>query len=433
VRVPESRARPRESARTIRVAVAIFSRAGGAGRPALFFLSGGPGDAAIETAVRLFTPAFASFLDQRDLVVVDQRGTGRSEPSLDCPTRDLAGCRATLAEHGIDLASYTTANNAADINDVRRALGYEQIDLLGGSYGTLLAQAIMRDFPGAVRSAVLDSAAPLQQLIQYQLVRDFEPALHTLFEACRADPACEHEHPALDRVFDSLVARLNTTPAQVREGSPGSGRDVRLNGSRFAFLIWQALYYSEAIPHLPAIVHDAADGDFTRLARLIDRTRVPDTRSEGMQQSIECAEMAPFMTPSGFSARARELSPGVRQAAIDEFGDVFGRCTIWNVPAADRRAKEPLRTDTPVLLLAGAFDPATPPASARATAATLTNHYLFVFPDSGHGVFRTNACARAVINAFLPNPERNPGVGCLAELSGPIFVGRKPRRTDQSH
>jgi pimeloyl-ACP methyl ester carboxylesterase len=142
-----------------------------------------------------------------------------------------------------------------------------------------------------------------------------------------------------------------------------------------------------------------------------------------MQQSVECTEMAPFLKPDQMRQAAGRISPALRQVTLNQFGDIFERCRVWDVPPASAKVKKPLRSDTPVLLLAGAFDPATPPVSARWTAATLTHHYLFVFPDSGHGVMRTSGCARAVISAFLADPGHSPSVPCVARLSGPAFVG----------
>jgi pimeloyl-ACP methyl ester carboxylesterase len=423
VGVPESRNRSADRSKKVRLAVAVFSKAETPAREPLFFLSGGPGDAAVDV-VRLLPSAFLPLLDHRDLIVIDQRGTGRSEPSLNCPEHDLAACRARLIRKGVDLGSYTTKENAADINDVRLALGYRQIDLFGGSYGTLLAQAIMRDFPEAVRSAVLDSAAPLQEDVQLELIRNFEPALKVLFDACHSNAACHSEYPSLREVFYKVVEQLNATPVQVRaEGGPnGSTAEFTLSGGMFAFVIWQSLYHSEAIPHLPRIIYDTANGDTGRLARLIEKERPPDIRSVGMQQSIECTEMAPFMKPEQLREAAGIISPALRQVAMAQFGDIFDRCGIWNVPPANPGVKLPLRSEIPVLLLSGAFDPATPPASARQVAQGLERHYLFVFPDSGHGVFRTSDCARGVISAFLENPGRAPSVPCLGRLPGRAFV-----------
>jgi pimeloyl-ACP methyl ester carboxylesterase len=140
-----------------------------------------------------------------------------------------------------------------------------------------------------------------------------------------------------------------------------------------------------------------------------------------MQQSIECTEMAPFMKPDQMQEAAQEISPALRAAAMNQFGNIFEKCKIWDVLPANARAKQPLRSNTPVLLLSGAFDPATPPSSARWTAETLTQHYLFIFPDCGHGVLRTSACARAVITAFLADPGHYPRVPCVARLSSPAF------------
>lgn len=404
--------------------MAVFSKPERPAHEPLFFLAGGPGDAAIDVVVRLFSSVFSTFLDQRTLIVIDQRGTGRSEPSLNCPERDLAACRARLVRQGINLSSYTTTENAADINDVRLALGYQRVELLGGSYGTLLAQAVMRDFPGTVSSAILDSPAPLQVLVQLELIRHFEPALQVLFDACQSDAACNRDYPNLRETFYELVEQLNTAPIEVRVagGANGPAREFTLTGGQFAFVIWQSLYHSEAIPHLPRIISDTATGNNERLARLIEKLRPPDVRSEGMQQSVECAEMAPFMKPDQLQEAARIISPALRAAAMNQFGDIFERCKIWDVLPANARVKEPLRTGTPVLLLSGAFDPATPPSSARRTARTLTQHDLFIFPDSGHGVFRTSACARAVIAAFLADPGHSARVPCVARVAGPQFV-----------
>ncbi len=413
VNVRESRSRTAGTSRTVELAVAVFSKTEKPAREPLFFLAGGPGEAAIDVVLRYLT-AFSSFLDQRTLVVVDQRGTGRSEPSLNCPEGDLAACRARLIRQGINLSSYRTAENAADINEVRLALGYQRVDLLGASYGTLLAQAVMRDYPGAVRSAILDSPAPLQEVVQLELMRHFEPSLNVLFDACQSDAACNRDYPNLRDTFYRLVERLNTAPIRARE--------FALDDGQFALLIWQSLYYSEAIPQLPRIIFDTASGNYERLTRLIEKERPADTRSIGMQQSVECAEMAPFVTPDELLDAAQRISPALRQAAMNQFGDIFERCKIWNVPSASSQVKEPLRTNIPVLLLSGAFDPGTPPASAKWVAETLTKHYLFVFPDSGHGVLRTSTCARSIITGFLADPGQRPSVPCEGRLSGPVFI-----------
>jgi pimeloyl-ACP methyl ester carboxylesterase len=307
--------------------VAVFSKAERPAREPLFFLSGGPGDAAIDLTVRLFSSVFSTFVESRDLIVIDQRGTGHSEPSLNCPERDLAACRARLAGQGINLSSYTTTENAADINEVRVALGYRRIDLLGGSYGTLLAQAVMRDYPATVRSAILDSPAPLQELVQIELTSHFEPALQALFDACWSDAACDKDYPNLRGTFYDLVERLNSRPIQVR--APGATREITLTAGQFGFLIWQSLYYSEAIPHLPRIIWDTARGNHERLAGLIEKERAADEfRSVGMQQSVECAEMAPFMRPDQLHEAARKISPALRPVAMNQFGDIFERCNV---------------------------------------------------------------------------------------------------------
>ncbi|MBO9322039.1 MAG: alpha/beta fold hydrolase, partial [Roseiflexus sp.] len=221
--VPENRAKP-DNGREVRLHVAIFRSTRPNPPPdPIVYLEGGPGVDALERLPLVFDIWFRPFLANRDFILYDQRGTGYSTPSLACPEltklsfdmlpMDIrAGessrlwkeaalkCHARLVAEGIDLKQYNTLTNAADLEDLRLALGYEQWNLLGSSYGTRLALTAMREYPQGIRSVVLDSTRPLQ-INESQTPADAERAFQTLFRGCAADPTCNAAYPDLERVF----------------------------------------------------------------------------------------------------------------------------------------------------------------------------------------------------------------------------------------
>ncbi len=221
VSVPEDRSAARANARMIRLHVAVFhSWANLPARDPVIHLAGGPGSSSLELAGYMFGQGLDQVLAYRDLILFDQRGTGYSLPRLDCPERDsltpslLDGsrapdsrdtaivdafkrCRLRLIQEGIDPSAYSSSASAADVNDIRRALGYQQVNLYGDSYGTRLALTIMRDFPEIVRSAVLDSTYPLQVNLYTTLAPNAERAFKVLFDRCAANQSCNQRYPSL--------------------------------------------------------------------------------------------------------------------------------------------------------------------------------------------------------------------------------------------
>ena len=249
----------------ITLAVAIVrSRAATPAADPVVFLAGGPGSPAIRSAFAML-PAFEPLLAERDVVVIDQRGAGDSVPSLLCrPSEDPGSCRARLVADGVDPAAYTTRENAADVADVVGALGLSEVNLLGGSYGTRLALAVLRDHPGIVRSAVLDSVAPLQVPTGPGVARSTASGLRVLFEGCHADVACREQHGDIEAALVEAVRALDAEPASMRVG----GETVPVDGGALVSLLVSAQYYTEAIPELPAVIDAAGDGDLGPLASL---------------------------------------------------------------------------------------------------------------------------------------------------------------------
>lgn len=425
VDVPERRALAATDGEVAAVTLAVAVVHSAAATPApdpVVYLAGGPGSPAIRSALEML-PAFETVLAQRDLVVVDQRGTGYSTPSLACaPAEDPGACRARLVAAGVDLAAYTTRENAADVAEVIAALGRGPANLLGGSYGTRLGLTVLRDHPEAVRSAVLDSVAPVQVNTGPGVARSNAAGLRVLAAGCSADPACSSRHGDVEERLAEAVRALDAIPARVELG----GGTVEVTGADLVSLLVSAQYYTEAIPALPAVVHAAAAGDLVPYARLA--TRIAEATgdlsaqaSEGMMWSVECAENVAFETAPEFAAAVVGVDPAVGGHLVASSLYASGICEVWDVPAVDRAEKEPVSSDVPVFLLAGEYDPVTPRAWAELAAATLSAAHVQEFPGAGHGVFRTSACARAMIGAFLDDPTAPLDATCVASMPPPTF------------
>ena len=420
--------------RTIRLHVARLRSRGAHPAPdPLVILGGGPGQRTIDALLEM-VPKMGSVLATRDIVLFDQRGAGYSLPSLDCPEHDPARCRARLVREGIDLSAYTNNENADDVDDLRAALGCSRANLYGGSYGTLLALTVMRRHPEGVRSVVLDSVVPPQVGIEIEEARTFEQALGKLFQACAADLECDAAYPGLEQVFYRLVAQLNRSPVTVHvpgksDGGATEGFDTQVNGSGFAYLVWYFMQYSEAVPYLPRLIHHTAQGDFGPLSDLLRiQATAPDSISEGMQCSVQCSCMTPFESPEEMSRVVAGLRPELRQAVT---WPGYELCKVWDVPQAAPEDRLPVSSDIPTLLMSGWFDPLSPPSFADVAAATLSRHYSYVFPATGHGVVRTSDCAWQMMSAFLDAPTQAPESRCVQEMPGVRFVTELKRQEEK--
>lgn len=419
VEVSEDPAEPAGTGNTIHLAVALFHATGPdpADDPVVF-LAGGPGGRGIDHAMLMFD-SFRFLLEERDLVLFDQRGTGYTEPSLDCGDDDPQGCRDRLVGQGIDLSSYTTRNNAADVDDLRRELGYERVDLLGGSYGTRLGLAVLREYPDGIRSAVLDSVAPLQINTGPGVVGSTAHGLRVLFLGCASDPVCAAAYPDVEAELYAAVRALDARPATVEV----NGRALQVGGADFVNLVVSAMYYTEAIPRLPQLVSETAAGDYAALNSFLLRVgEAQGDLSEGMMWSVECAENTVFETLGEFATQAGALDASIRDHVVGSSLWATGICEVWDVPPVPIADKEPVASDVPTLLLAGEYDPVTPLDWAEIAAESLSTAFVYEFPASGHGVFRTSACARSVIAGFLDDPSFPPDASCIEDMPAPTFT-----------
>jgi pimeloyl-ACP methyl ester carboxylesterase len=419
--VPENRRRA--GGRTIRLHVAIYkSRAHPLPDPILW-LVGGPGGRANLFASKLFSRVVQPYIAKRDFIVMDIRGSGHSQPALDCPnpsgpaTRWVPACRERLASVA-NLDCYNSAAVAADLDDLRRALGVREWNLLGESYGTRYALTAIRDYPQGIRSVILDSVVPPEADEFADGPAKFESAIDVLFSDCAADPACKASYPALRSTLLTAADRLDRQPHRLAGIWHGTPFEVRFDGRQLTEALHMALYESDVIPQIPWAIYHAADGGSDSVWREVIGRHAIFVAGKlvdlGAEFSFHCAEEIPFTDVARLKLED-ERRPWMRHAASAI--QLVETCRLWNVKRAENREAEPVSSDIPALLLAGAYDPVTPPAYARSAGSHLLNSHLFVFPALGHQLTANtvSTCPQTVVLQFLDHPKQRPDPVCLVE------------------
>lgn len=423
--VPEDWSRP--GGRTIALHVVVVpALTRRPGNDALFELAGGPGLAASEGA-EAYLEDFAAYRQERDVVLVDQRGTGRSHP-LHCeleqqgpldemyPPELVRACRERL-EQGSDLRQYTTDHSARDLEAVRRALGYERVHLVGLSYGTELARAYLRLFPTRVRSVVLLGAPRTGMKAPLDHARNAQQALDGVFDRCARDSACARVFPDLRREWRQLLERLERGPLTARY-RPKRGPDAALVIRRDVFGEAFRGVLGSRPWEVPFVVHRAAAGDFQPFFERIPLGRASPF-AEGLYLSVTCTEGTSRITDEEARAASRGTFLGDYRVSQQRRA-----CREWPKGKPPDDAAQP-RTDVPVLLLAGTADHVTPVSWAHEVAAELGNARVVVFDGLTHApdFFPGLDCYDGVIRAFLDNPDpRALDASCAAGMKPPPFL-----------
>lgn len=382
-------------------------------RDPLFVLAGGPGQAASRLADYL-ARTFAEIRRHRDIVLVDLRGTGSSHslacPELATPRQDgtldddwlppdgVRRCRERL-ERNANLRLYTTEIAMADLDEVRAALGYGEINLYGTSYGTRAAQVYMRDFPRHVRSATLKGVVAQSTTAPATHAVDGERAWQGLVARCRADAACRAAYPRLDTDFRSVIARLEKSPATV-VASGQDGRAVRLTLSRglFGEAFRNVLYDPRLAARAPAMVFAFARGDFSPIADIAYLTRIltGSEISAGFFLSVTCTEDVPYLD---FGAASK--------AAASTFGGDYRlqqqrrACDLWPRGRLMQPRGAAVTSIAPVLLLSGEQDPVTPPERAEEVADHLPNGRHVIVQNNGHALGSFAKCGERLMAALI--------------------------------
>lgn len=381
-------------------------------------------------------------LRYRDIILIDLRGTGKSEPSLNCTEIDkaadandtaaLQACYQRLKSKEIDLGQFASAQSAADLNDLRQALGYERWNVLGISYGTRVALTLLRDYPQSVRSVVLDSVYPLEVNILEEQAVNGAQAIQDFFNGCHQDAQCQYGYPDLEEVFGDLIASLEDNPRQVAVADPRTGEvfEVSLTGERMAGLILEALNTPETLARIPYVIYETQYGNDHAIAGLMfpgssrqgealagqEERETGRAFSEGAFYSVLCAEEVGFNRRATAEAAVRQSSLPLARYLFGPVEAMFARCQIWNVPPAKELETLAVSSPIPALILAGEYDPLSPTRWAEQAAQGLPNSRVLVFPGSGHTAFDLGTCPQNIVAEFIASPVATLDTSCMDDL-----------------
>ncbi len=395
----------------------------------LMFLAGGPGQAAAELASGL-RRVFNEVRKTRDLILIDQRGTGDSHP-LQCEdaleqnvyeltpedflAQDINDC---LASFSGDLGQYNSENAIRDFDAVRVALGHKQINIYGGSYGTRAGLVYMRMFPDSLRSVVLDSVGPIEVpigLFGQSSARSF----NLLLENCQKELSCQQAYPELKQEFNALLQRLEQAPAQVSIAHPRLGSQTKFVISKAKLLgtLRMQLYSIATRSLVPLVIHQAYLGNYMPLAGLVAQSEGGQGIYLGLLYNITCNEDYPRISASDFE-----------QDADNNFGgddSHFGFkmvCPIWPQYRPSEAFYQPITADIPTLILSGNLDPVTPPSNGEHSAKSLPNNHHIVIDNAAHTV-AMSTCATDIINEFLTSlTPKELDDSCLEDVPAESFM-----------
>ncbi len=428
LRVPEDRATGRG---VVQLAVVrLRARSKNQAPDPILYLAGGPGGNA---SGRIDEWHDSPLRDDRDIILLDQRGTGYSLPSLDCEGaygRNVESwarrCLHILLRRGVNPVHYTSRDSAADVRDLRLALGIDEWNLLGVSYGSRLALTILRDHPEGVRSVILDSVYPPPADFYGEQAANGARAIAALFAGCAEDATCAAAYPELETVLHQTMTDLKTQHVQMILPNPRSGEDQvsDFGGAQLYHSTFRALYSVDDIPYLPLAIYELSVGNAAIFAQLIATNQERSNGiHDGVYYSVQCAEEAPFVArESLYQSAAAVYPPDFRVHVMRGLRDGLAVCDLWPVSPLDPRETEPVYSETPALLLSGEYDPITPPAWATLAAETLPMSHTYTLRGIGHGVIRSGDCGAQIALAFLSEPRRTPEHDCLSTLTGPRFV-----------
>ena len=400
----------------------------------VFLFAGGPGQAASDLA-REALGMLGGLNNKRVLVLVDQRGTGKSNglmcglpdamspESRDPFKRDalsrklITACRDKLAAKA-DLTQYTTTIAMDDIDQVREALGYQSINLWGGSYGTRAAMEYLRRYESRVRSVVLDGVAPPSLALPESFARDAGQALEKMFIACGKDIQCGKRYVDLKLVVDELAAQLAKRPRSASVADPLTGVVRELNVTRDMVLtaVFSTLYVPELVATLPSSLAKAKQGDFAPLMAMAAMRGdvAEDKLAMGMQLSVVCAEDAPRIKRGQLALQPEPFG----RMFIDEFAK---GCERWPIGAVAKDFDQPVISAKPVLILSGGLDPVTPPQYGDEVKKHFPNSFHAIAPNVGHGV-SSRGCAPKLIRKFVETASvAGLDAKCLERMPRPLF------------
>jgi pimeloyl-ACP methyl ester carboxylesterase len=387
-------------------------------------LAGGPGASAIEFYAA-YSGAFEHVRRHRDILLVDQRGTGSSS-RMDCDVDEdiiegafseeqvLEVTRECLAALPHDPRFFTTSVAVTDLEAVRAALGYGPLNLYGVSYGSRVAQHFAKRYPASTRSIVLDGVVPPQIVLGPQIATEAQEALDNIFARCAADENCNERFPGLPHAFQQLREQVEQEPVTVEIPDPVTGRrePVDFGAAELAGAVRLLAYNANSISIVPLLIHTAASGNLEPLAAQIRMLaeQMSDALALGMHNAVMCSEDAPFYDGMAIDHEALEAS----YIGVVQLDAITAMCSVWPAGPVDDDFRTPLATDIPVLLLSGEADPITPPEYAELAMIALEQAQHLTGAKQGHGQAAVG-CMPRLIGQFVESPGRLPdeAVDCL--------------------
>ncbi len=427
VEVPENHAEPDGRKISLRLA-RVMARAGEPAADPIVFLAGGPGQSAVESWPQLAN-AYQQLLATRDVLLLDQRGTGDSH-LLRCPFPDLLDPMATKLDReelqklasdclptlDADVRHYGTRDYIADLEYLRKALDVDKWNLVGGSYGTRVALSYVQAHPDSLRSVVLDGVAPQEVALGIDHGVNLDTALAEQFQRCRDDRACREAFGDPAATLAELRQRWSNEPTTVIVADPRSRAPVELplNHDVLAGVVRMYAYSPETAALLPLLLHQAREGDPQPLVSqaLTLFADMDDMIAHGMQLSVICGEDAPWMRadPNDTSLIGPDL-----------VNLMLAQCEVWPTVRAPAAFKQPVDSDLPILLLSGQYDPVTPPSYAERALATLSNAKHLVVPGQGH-IVQGRGCLPRLMTQFIRQADFDDfDTACVDQLKAPPF------------
>jgi len=419
--VPENRNNPKS--RTLNLVYKVLKAKDTSTQKApIVFLQGGPGG---KTLILEEFWKNHPLRNDRDIVLMDQRGTGDSEANcadlgkamfrLLRKDHDVAGeikaleieqskCKKAMKKDSIDLAGYNSRENAADFEDLRKTLGYKEWNLFGGSYGSRLGLTIMRDFPNGVRSAVLSGIfAPQTDFID-DSYKNFENSLFSVLTRCKENEACNNRYPNLKERLLKVLEKLESKPLRINfENEP-----LVINRQDAIMLIFVSLYDRNSIAHIPQLIEAFENEDIEPIKNVLNGIQgLYDLVNWSMNNSVLAYEEVPFFDEDVIEKSLAESQLGFEPAsAILSMKSL----TNWHPFRASDVEDQAVVSEIPTLMVSGGLDHVTPVSNAKKTLKHLKNGYELIFPDEAHNLY--NPCFFEIAEDFLNNPLQKPNMDC---------------------
>jgi pimeloyl-ACP methyl ester carboxylesterase len=400
---------------------------------AMTVINGGPGGSSVDMLVD-FIPALNAISLERDIVVIDQRGTGRSTPlvcenlsdSVDTPSPDEVErvTRECLDNLPHDPRYFSTSVAVRDLEALREALTYEQLNIYGVSYGTRVALHYLRRYPNSVRALVIDGVVPPTTVLGSNVSFNSQNTLQQVFERCAEDASCSERFPNLEAEFDELSARLKrqAIPMTLAHPVTGLSTDLELGYGHFAITIRLALYAPEFRSLIPLIVHEAAQNEnYTPIAanalQLVHQ--LTTSLNYGMHNAVVCTEDAPFYDREAVDMPALEAT----YLGAEMYETLQSMCNVWPAGVIDPEFKQALTSDVPTLILSGELDPITPPRYGDEVLTGLSNALHIVGESQGHGILGRGCVPKLILDFIEAASTSELDTSCTGHLgSRPFFV-----------